>query len=638
MRATRALLGKELRQHGAALVALSALLALAWFAARVTFEKNARVLSALELVATFARGPLAVAALYLGQRLVVAEQYGRTQRFVEALPIRRGHFDLLKAAFGLAWLELWALAALAAGASAAAGHEPVGGRFLGVMAMRLGAYVVALWGVVFLLGFFGRLRLILSVALAVFVFLLDKYTVFQVERFGPFALTAQETFAFERRHVPALAVAQSLALGLGAVAIAWGLRRVREGSIVESLARRLSPREIYALMIVGLGATLAFSALARDRPPAPYALTTDRVLRSTRVPLEIAYLEDDLRRPAERLLADLEPTLLALGDALRFPVVRPVRVVHAPDLPVDRPRTVQRHQTEGVVLRANLALPHDHPTTDVVSFVIHELLWAHTRGRAGLEARHWLLDGFALHFALHGGKASGEPLASRELDRWTLRALVANELLPLGAEMLRTYHQTGERLGYPLANGLAASGWAVLESRVGRERALALARAAFGRAGTGDVRDFLHDWRHPLPELLARETGLSFEAFLDEWARTLAALRARPAAAEALGSLPRGPVEVRVGHELAVHATAAPAPAAPLSCQVLHQRLPPYDLPVDDEQLERIEVVWGAGRGEIDAPVHASYGSGERAFVTFECELPALATAARLGTWRVTQP
>src|SRR3954465_1544595 len=153
---TRALLQKELQQHGWVLAGLTLLLALAFFILKVSLEKVARVLSSLEGLAAFAKGPLGAAAPYLGERLVVQENYGRTQRFVEAMPIRRGHFDLVKAAFGLFWLELWAFAALLLSLKIAAAHEPIGRRFALVLAARLGAYVLALWGAAFLLGFFGR--------------------------------------------------------------------------------------------------------------------------------------------------------------------------------------------------------------------------------------------------------------------------------------------------------------------------------------------------------------------------------------------------------------------------------------------------------------------------------------------------
>src|SRR6185436_12712021 len=211
MAVTRTLFAKELRQHGAALAGISALLALAFSLGRSLMAREARVLSELEVVSSFALGPLVAAALYLGHRLVVAEHYGRTQRFVEALPVRRGHLALVKAVFGLVWIELWAAFALLLGVAGAT-TEPIGSRFLGILAARLGLYAFALWGVVFLLGFFGRLRLPLGGALVALALVLDRSTAWRLEAFGPLALIQRTTFAFERQHLRVAALAQAAAV------------------------------------------------------------------------------------------------------------------------------------------------------------------------------------------------------------------------------------------------------------------------------------------------------------------------------------------------------------------------------------------------------------------------------------------
>ena len=85
-RPLRALLRKELTQHGPALWALAVLLGLAFVIEWWQLGLRDRVLSQLELASTFALVPLSLAALYLGHRLVVQEYYASTQRFVENAP------------------------------------------------------------------------------------------------------------------------------------------------------------------------------------------------------------------------------------------------------------------------------------------------------------------------------------------------------------------------------------------------------------------------------------------------------------------------------------------------------------------------------------------------------------------------
>jgi hypothetical protein len=632
MSVTRTLFAKELRQHGPALLGISALLTLAFSLGRSLMAREARVLSALEVVSSFALGPLVAAALYLGHRLVVAEHYGRTQRFVEALPVRRGHLALVKAAFGLLWLELWAGCALLLGA-AGASTEPIGGRFLGILAARLGLYVFALWGLVFLLGFFGRLRLLLGGALVALALVLDRATAWRLDSFGPLALIQRTTFAFERHHVPTAALAQSAAVGIVGVVVAWALSRVREGGIVESLARPLAPRELSALLVVVLGGTLALSALDREPAPPPFAFSGDRVLRQG--PVETGYLEDELRPAAQAVTTRMALTVTAFSRALgvSFP---PVRVVHGPEVPADLPRLLRSHPSEGVVLRANLAATEPGGQTRIVALALHSLVWSRTRGRAGIESRHWMLDGFTLHFAEYPERAPS-PL---EPDETLLRALVATALVPFDETLLREYERTAERLGDDVTDALSASGWRILEAQVGRERVLALARAALTRPGTGDVRDYLYERRHPGRQLFEQTTGLSWPAFLQTWAGELARLRRRPAAVAMLAGLPRGRFGVRADPDsgLGVEAQLTAALAADSTCTLRHRRLPPHDLPFSPDTLEEVKFIWGRGQAALDRRLPSEYGRGERAFVALDCDLPALGCWARLAAQRVTAP
>ena len=640
MSATRTLFAKELRQHGLALGGLTALLALAWGLLAFAQSREARVLSALELVPTFAMIPLVSAALYLGQRLIVAEYFGHTQRFVEALPVRRGQMALVKAVCGLVCLALWAAGGLLASARVGAASEPIGGHFLGILAARLGLYVFCLWGVVFLLALLGRLRLPVAGALVAFLVLLDRYTVWELGRFGPFALIARDSFAFERQHAPVAAMLQSAAVGLVAFALAWALIRVREGSIVESLARRMSPRELSTLMVLASGAGVAFLALRKEPDPAPFAFTTTQVVRAPRGSVEVAYLDEELRPAAEQLIGALEPTLQAFATALALPwPLPPVRLVHGPEIDARQPRLVRSHPEQGLVLRVNLAEGSARARLRIVSTILHELTWARTRGRAALEPKHWLLDGFALYFALHGRQAAAPAFDAS--DPTLLRAVAATERLPLRAGTLRDYAMPAEQLGEDLTEALAASGWHLLEARAGRQRALALARAAFDRRGTGDVRDLLHEWRDPLPVMFARTTGLDWNEFVASWIAALDQLRRTPPPPLPGRDLPRptasatrASADTGVGVELQLEAPLPPG----TTCALKHRRLPPYDEPFSAEELEEAGFLWPAGETHVLRLIEGTYGRGERAFVALDCELAALGASVRFVAARVTVP
>jgi hypothetical protein len=199
---------------------------------------------------------------------------------------------------------------------------------------------------------------------------------------------------------------------------------------------------------------------------------------------------------------------------------------------------------------------------------------------------------------------------------------------------------TAERVGDDLAEALAASGWRVLEARVGRARMWALARAAFTRVGTGDVRDFLHELRNPLPLLFERATGLSYDVFLRAWTDSLRSLRAAPAEPPSHRGLPRGKFLVRADEREGVGVAVqldAPLDSA-ITCTLRHRRLPPYDAPISTDDLEEVGFIWPKGELQLARFIDKTYGRGERAFVALDCDLAALGCSVRLAAGRVTVP
>src|SRR5262249_54919795 len=155
--------------------------------------------------------------------------------------------------------------------------------------------------------------------------------------------------------------------------------------------------------------------------------------------------------------------------------------------------------------------------------------------------------------------ASAGPPLTDPPDRDMLRAVAATRLRPLDAGALADWETTSDLIGDDLALSLAATGWRVLTARVGPEKTGALARAAFARRGTDDVRDTLHDRSTPMPALFEEATGWSWPEFLRAWGAALDDWRGSAAAREALAAWPRGAFEARatVSEGVGVGATLA---------------------------------------------------------------------------------
>jgi hypothetical protein len=355
--------------------------------------------------------------------------------------------------------------------------------------------------------------------------------------------------------------------------------------------------------------------------------------------VEIAYLEEDLRPEAARLAGALEARIAAVERVLALPGHLPkVRLVHGPEVAAARPRVVA-NDDRALVVRVQLRDLDAEDEAQLAARVLHGLLWQRSRGRAGYEPKHWLVDGFSLNVARTGEPAP--PLVDPP-DRDMLRAVAATRLqpfdnFPLG-RALAEYATTTDRIGEDLALSLAATGWRVLAARVGPERTRALAQAALTRRGTDDVRDTLHDLRTPMPALFEEATGWSWPEFVRAWAAALDAWAGTAAAREALALWPRGTFATlaSMSDGVGVAAKLSEPLAAPLSCALEHLKLPPYDAPVDTDALEELWFLWPSGATDLARNESGAYGRGERAYVALECELPALGGRTRLFSARVT--
>jgi hypothetical protein len=467
------------------------------------------------------------------------------------------------------------------------------------------------------------------------LYLVNRTTALHLGAFGPAALIDPASFPFERHHFPTRALAQTAALGAAAFALAYALARVRDGSVVEALARRLSARELSALLVMAAGGATLVGALSRDPPPPEYRFTTEAAVTSPHGAVEIAYLEEDLHAAALRLAEEVESRVAAVERILALPEPLPrVRLVHGPEIARTRPRIVASDE-RALVVRAQLRDLGADDEAELVAHVLHGLLWRRTRGRAGYEPKHWLLDGFALNVARAGDPAP--PLASPP-DRDMLRAVAAARLVPFDGQSLAAYGATSDRLGDELVLALSATGWRVLGAHVGPEKTRALARAALARRGTDDLRDTLHDLATRMPSLFEETTGWSWPEFLRAWRAALDAWRDTPEARAALAPWPRGSIEARATARdgVGVSAKLSEPLGAPLACALEHVKLPPYDAGVDPDTLDELGFLWPGGATALERTAAGAYGRGERAFVALECDLPALGERTRLFSARVT--
>ncbi len=632
-----ALARKELAQHWVAALVLLALLGLSLVSMTLALAISDTRLSYLELLPAYLRGPVAILAFILAGRLVATEYYARTQRFVEALPVRRAEATVVKFLLGLALVWLAAGLGIAVALSRASAEGGVSASAIALVCARAGAAAFAVWCFAFATGFLGRLRIALIVLSVAVLVIVEIHTDIELQRFGPVALTDPRLLPFEHETFPVRPFLESIGLGAACLVVAAVLAALREGSVVETLARPMSHRETTFVLLLCLLALYGLFFANEAREPEPFRFTGPFVERSDIAPVAINYLASEhaeagraLRERAERwhatLAEDLGPQaeipalFIALSPARRHGDVRTTRL-----------------ERDSVVLTANFLPGADYEPTEVAAHAIHQILSAMNEGRLFVEPKHWLADGMAQTWAV---LAQPEPERPDDRRRYEAQAIAASELTPLDATLVHEWDRTLERVGDAMALALAYDGVRFLAERHGIAARRALARELLARPVHGDVRDWLSDRRHALPAAFERRTGERWPDFLAAWRADLARRRAGSSLPSIAALDAEIAIEVSPGGERTLRAAVA-SPSAPdeaVQCRLLHTTLPVFDRPLAMREPTAVRFLWLAGERGVERRLHGEYGAGERAFAALECTFPWLGAPARLAAKRMVVP
>jgi hypothetical protein len=442
------LLRKEAREHGPVLAAAAVIAALALFAfLRVAQNGGGRFVGLASFMLTM--GPLL--ALVLANRLLVREYTGRTQFFLETLPIGRARVFATKWLLGCgfmlvtAWLA-WALTLRFVRRTDAAGSLACAA-----------AFAAAVWSFAALAGMLGRYRyiawtaVVAAVLLAINVAGIPFYDLPVIRLLGQdvqmaYALPDPTDFAY------ALIVTVACTAGATTLALAGS------GAMASTLSQRMTARErVFALVALIAVGTLSYTLQRKPvRPPFEIAQGERFQGRWTRVGvLPTEALDAPAAQRLARSIANDTDTLI---DALDLDIHPPVFVLAQQGLDRHVMQRAALRVEDGIVLKVAPNAPVDH----VRMLVLHSLLADATLGRGMKEDRHVLLDGLSTYWALRNDEAARE--------RWWLRAAAVPD--PLPPDHLTAWAQTSERFGECLSLAIAFSVFDAFAQRVGQDTAL----------------------------------------------------------------------------------------------------------------------------------------------------------------------
>lgn len=470
----RALLFKEWREHRWVVLALWGLvLAFVGFRAWRELDVGSPFLP-FQRVLPFV---LPLLCLAIANRLVVREYTGKTQLFLEALPLTPARVLGTKWLLGAVWVCV-PLAALLAGLTAwGSAHTSITPQLLFNIAARTFIFALCLHALAFTLGLLGRYRYVgWGVVLGV-VWTIDRYSQEPVLSLPPLGLVAP-SLVVEREPTPWAQLAITVALIAAFAACAAVLALAREGAWVAALAHRMSRREKVAVIVA---ATLPLSLVATldARKPKP-AFDLREAVRAKASALGLVVgvaraaqlSEADARALGSSLAGDLEE----MGSWLKLSALPAVFVLPDASLDIDAYQRADLPDADGVVLKAPLGRL-GFQAADFRVFAVHEVLTWYARARNHREARHWLLDGYSAWWV-----ARQDPAFRALLEG---RADAATHLVPLDARALVRWGETQERLGDCLGTAFAYRGVSRLMQQPGAQELL---REVLGARPMNDIR------------------------------------------------------------------------------------------------------------------------------------------------------
>lgn len=628
MTATLTLIRKELRQHRGPFFAVAFFFVLLAVIALVNAYLGAGVAGAFGAVGGFLRMFLFLAAMVICGRLVVTEYRGRTQLFLEALPLRRTHMILVKYCIGLALL--FGLSCLVTGIAALMGwgHEVYTGRFVLILLASLFAACFFWHGFFFLTGFTGRYRYAIWLALLIVVPYLHQNTEWSAWESGPFR-ALDERFGYERETFPAQALRECLSFGGGFLLMSLLLGLFSEGSLAGLMGEKMSIREKVLFTAILIGLFMASQTLQVRKPPLPYEPPGSVAAVQGVVTVRASGDEARARALANRVAGELGP----LAEALELAKAPPVFLNPRPDFAAWQFERGLLVNTDGVLAEGNYE-NDGFPEDRFVAWIIGEWLDALPGERARVEEKRWPRSGAGWYWVRRA--RMGEPLAAdRDL---ALRALLATEGQPVTEAALRDWFTTNERLGTDVAEGLAWSGLRTLAREQGGEAVTKLLRQLYVVDLPNDVRALLRDKPNLPGRALPEVTGLAYSDLLESWNQTLEA--ERPGLAEALAALPRIGLELRFDAEgestVAVHyrASLASVPPGPVNWRLRWAYLKPFDSTVDETELYDVWHTTDADEAAEWRPIFDRFTVDGRIYATLTFECPEIGGALISGWQR----
>jgi len=613
------LLFKDVREHALAMLALAVGFVVVVLVAIMQQRLGEFSMSGFEVVRFSLITIVPLIAFIVGNRLIAREYVGGTRHFVEALPTRDFAPLLVKYVFGLVYLcMLCALVVLLAALSASSA-EDIDQQYIQLLLIKTIAIGSLIWSIVFFVSFTGRIRLIVYVAMGLFVMYFMNQPSFDASRFAPLELIDRQLFVFEREIFPWQDLLETMLIALGFVLAGFALALINEGSIAEQLGRPVSGRDLAVFGLLGLGCMVVFVTLQKRWETEEYKLTGLHVLRSEEPKLAVSYIDEKHRDQAETIVALLSTTLAGFKADIGLDRLPQVQIT----LNTEFEQTeVTAELIDGVLLSANFVDYDEFEYSQLTTFALHHVLLSLTNQRWDFETRHWLLDGFSRWWT----EGAAQATSSANNNELFAHALIALRRLDEFDNPLQHWQTITDQFGIEATDALSYSALLFIAQTKDVETVVQLAADYINEdVGSSSIESLQHLFNSDT-ERFESITGLQWQEFNEQWRDWLSDFESVPEVAKLVASVPRinGEITAAVDdsgvHRLEGRYTQMDGYISGVGgeCVLRHQITSPFDTEtwIQNRKRDRAECVTDV----VAHSVESEYAPGDRVFGVLEFE------------------
>lgn len=511
---TWVLLQKELSRNWRTFLILGALTCLAVWTAVIQANAYGTGAGAFAGVGSGLFKIMLVAGLMLGHVLIATEYQGKTQLFLEGLPLPKWRMITMKLILGLGLACLYATGSVFIGWLAARGSEVVTANFLGILISSACGWAMFVTGFFLVTGFLGRYRIIIFATILVTILILFNTNV-PVKDFPPYALIDSSRFGLERDLWPAHNLKITGAMIAGWILAAYILGLAKEGSLSSMLGEKMSYREkMFIGGAFGIGVLMLSNYIFT--PKKGEAFSVPGAIVEEWEGVEVAISPEELDNPIDlevSIASKLARRLAKQRDWLEIPKDEfpKIFVVEKSDI-----EEVERIDSEDVADQ-NVVLMYagyrqkEYSDNRLLSWTLSYVLRKYSLGRVTQEDRWWIVCGLEGLWELE--EATPELLAEREQ-----MAVEAVKKHGLTIENLMDWSKYQEDAEWRSADAVAWMGMRKLVAEKGKQAVLKFAQATvLERVTREDSRAVAWHYINPVTPAFKTATGLELEDFTNLW-------------------------------------------------------------------------------------------------------------------------